>query len=280
LPAWIAGCRGHCHRGGLAGRSTTRGRCCLMWRPRSRSVATVWPISPRFARRRPCSGRWHRIRPQGLLGRRRDRGQGGVPGVEGLPGREPGRGPAGGQRGTVPAGDLLSQQRLEHLGGLPAPWSGCTAGRTWWSADRRGPGRPSCSKRSANTPSNKACGSPGSPWRTSGCCCAGTAPTPSPRPSPTGSWSGRRCCWRRWRCSTACWRHSNWFAVRETRNWTTTPPGPGPASGIRPVRTARSPRAPRPGPVSASPAPASPAPASPAPTRRGRHPDRGHRGLR
>ena len=57
---------------------------------------------------------------QRRLGRGRDRGRGLVPGVEGLAGREPGRGPAGGQRGAVPAGDLLGEQGPEDLGGFPA----------------------------------------------------------------------------------------------------------------------------------------------------------------
>ena len=48
---------------------------------------------------------------------------------------------------------------------------------------------------SASTPSKPGSRSPGSPWKTSACCCAGTAPmTPSARPSPASyelisSWS-------------------------------------------------------------------------------------------
>jgi hypothetical protein len=60
-----------------------------------------------------------------------------------------------------------------------------TAARTSSSADPPGPGRRSCSKPSASRPSRQGCASPGSPWKTSACCCAGTAPTtPSPKPSP------------------------------------------------------------------------------------------------
>ena len=44
----------------------------------------------------------------------------GVPGVEGLAGGEPGRGPGGWPARTGPAGDLLGEQRFEHLGGIPA----------------------------------------------------------------------------------------------------------------------------------------------------------------
>ena len=47
------------------------------------------------------------------------------------------------------------------------PWNGCTARRTSSSAGRPGPGKRSCSKPSGSSPSNKACTSPGSPWKTS-----------------------------------------------------------------------------------------------------------------
>ena len=47
------------------------------------------------------------------------------------------------------------------------PWNGCTARRTSSFAGRLGPGRHSCSKRSGSSPWNKACTSPGSPWKTS-----------------------------------------------------------------------------------------------------------------
>ena len=56
---------------------------------------------------------------QRVLGGGRDRGQVLVPGVERLPGGEGGPGAAGGQRGAVPAGDFLGQQRAEHLGRVP-----------------------------------------------------------------------------------------------------------------------------------------------------------------
>jgi hypothetical protein len=57
---------------------------------------------------------------QRRLGGGWDRGQRLVPGVEGLAGGEGRGGPAGSQRGTVPAGDLLGQQDRERLGRVPA----------------------------------------------------------------------------------------------------------------------------------------------------------------
>ncbi len=62
------------------------------------------------------------------------------------------------------------------------------------AADHPGPARRSCSKRSASKPSKPDSKSPGSPWKTSACSCAGTRPiTPSAKPSPgsceQSSWS-------------------------------------------------------------------------------------------
>jgi len=58
-------------------------------------------------------------RLEGLLSRERDGTDLGLPGVEGLPGWERRRGPAGGQGGAGPAGGLLGEQSLEDLGGFP-----------------------------------------------------------------------------------------------------------------------------------------------------------------
>jgi hypothetical protein len=93
------------------------------------------------------------------------------------PGSPPGRPstPGSPSASSIPAPTQQALRTLEWV----------TGGRTSWCAGRRGPGRRSCSKPSASTPSSKASRSPGSPWKTSASCCAGTAPTtPSPRPSP------------------------------------------------------------------------------------------------
>ena len=57
--------------------------------------------------------------PERGLGGGRDRGQSLVPGVERLPGRERCPRPAGRQRRAVAAGDFLSQQGPQDLGGVP-----------------------------------------------------------------------------------------------------------------------------------------------------------------
>src|SRR5665647_1077416 len=57
------------------------------------------------------------------------------------------------------------------------PWSGCTAGRTSFSAGRPGPARRSCSRPSASTPSSKDYAWPGSPSKTSASSYDATAPT-------------------------------------------------------------------------------------------------------
>ena len=58
--------------------------------------------------------------PQRRLGRGRDRRAGRLPGGERLAAREAGDGPPGGQGRPLAAGDLLGEQRPEHLGRLPA----------------------------------------------------------------------------------------------------------------------------------------------------------------
>ena len=58
--------------------------------------------------------------PQRLLGGCRDRRRRRVPGGEGFAGGEPGGFAAGGEHGSVPAGDLFDEQRFDDLGGVPA----------------------------------------------------------------------------------------------------------------------------------------------------------------
>ena len=64
----------------------------------------------------------------------------------------------------------------EHLSSIPAPTQAALRTLEWISrhenlvvAARRAPGRPSCSRRSARPPSNKASTSPGSPSNSSAC---------------------------------------------------------------------------------------------------------------
>lgn len=57
--------------------------------------------------------------PQCLLGRRRDGAGLRHPGIEGLPGRERRRGPAGRESGPGPTGGLLGEQRPENLSWFP-----------------------------------------------------------------------------------------------------------------------------------------------------------------
>src|ERR1700730_1108022 len=89
---------------------------------RIRATALVTVSSARWRRTRPPrSSRANQatLRPastQSGLGGRRDRRRGRFPRLEGLAGREGGRGPAGSEAGAFPSGEFLAEQDSEDLG--------------------------------------------------------------------------------------------------------------------------------------------------------------------
>ena len=152
-PATIA--RGDCHAG--TGRAAVRGarprrRCRTTWRQLLRRLRL--PYIRRLAPELLATAKAQRWEPVEVLRALfaeevagRDRSA--LPPAAPPPGSPPAKPSTPGTR-RRPRSRPRPSKRC-------APWNGCTAGRTSWSAGRPGPGRRSSSKPSASTPSRQAC---------------------------------------------------------------------------------------------------------------------------